>query len=242
MKFVAEVFPGHEHSEESFCGHYFVLRAPKVRPQVFEKRLAKSFPENHPVLDPNLSGRQSDTWMIDLPMNLKERVRQTVRSFIAPWAGISEEDLRPTAFYGPRLYHNGSVLHMHLDRYHTHVLSAIVEVDHLLGSGHPGLAEGGGSPEEEERWPLHILDHSGQEHVIPNRVGQLILYESATCAHGRPAPFRGRELVNVFVHFAPPGWNPQIPGKGKSKPPPRESMWKQAKQAMRDALRGRHEI
>merc|ERR1719421_1104674 len=33
--------------------------------------------------------------------------------------------------------------------------------------------------------------------------GDIVLYESHTVVHGRPAPLQGRFFANVFVHFMP---------------------------------------
>merc|ERR1719210_947691 len=133
--------------------------------------------------------------MLTLPAELKNKVKKVVRPMISTWTGIPENDLIPTVLYGLRLYHNGSVLHMHVDRKTTHVLSAIVELEHLFS----GL----GMTDDHEYWPLRIHDHSDQPHNIPNRRGQIILYESAICMHGRPVPFKGREFANIFAHFRP---------------------------------------
>lgn len=156
----------------------------------------KSRPEDHGVFDPNLSGRQSDTWLSPVPGRLEKRLTNTLRPILASWTGHKEEDLEKTAIYGLRLYHNGSILHMHVDRKETHVISAILEVGHLLMKDQT----------TQTNWPLRIFDHSGQEHLIPNSPGQMILYESSTCPHGRPNPFVGREMANIFVHFKPWGW------------------------------------
>ena len=31
----------------------------------------------------------------------------------------------------------------------------------------------------------------------------MILYEGASCAHGRPTPLKGRFMANVFLHMGP---------------------------------------
>jgi hypothetical protein len=33
--------------------------------------------------------------------------------------------------------------------------------------------------------------------------GDMVLYESSTVVHGRPAPLQGRYFANVFIHFMP---------------------------------------
>mmetsp|Transcript_67964 Transcript_67964/g.221245 ORF Transcript_67964/g.221245 Transcript_67964/m.221245 type:complete len:143 (-) Transcript_67964:91-519(-) len=120
--------------------------------------------------------------MQHLTPTLKSKVRNAVLHLLAEWSRIPASKLEPTAFYGLRLYREGSVLNMHVDREETHVLSAILEVGHLE-YGHPDS-----DLERAEQWPLQIVDHAGVQHAVPSRAGQLILYESATCAHGRPEP------------------------------------------------------
>lgn len=176
----------------------------ELRAFYHQGRIRDSMPENHPVFDQTLSGRESDTWMLSVHGELKAKLEGTMKPIIAEWAGMREEDLQWTATYGIRLYHNSTVLHMHVDKRETHVLSAIIEVGHLTRLESPPDAEAVG--EESEYWPLHIRDHSGEEHVVPNHAGQFILYESAVCPHGRPDMFMGREFANVFVHFSPTGW------------------------------------
>ncbi|CAE8628885.1 unnamed protein product [Polarella glacialis] len=163
------------------------------------ERLTKAKPENMLVFCPNLSGRESDTWLLALPQDLRNKIETSMRPILAKWSGFEPDDLQLTAIYGVRLYHNGSVLYDHVDRVDTHVISAILEVQHMVGGAEADAAD-------KELWPLHILDHDGGQHRVRNQVGQMILYESATCAHGRPQPFIGREFANVFVHFAPRGW------------------------------------
>jgi len=173
-----------------------------IPPSLFEElrnywqqhRINLSKPENHPVFDATLSGRLADTWMLEPPHLLQQRVTSTLRPILAEWAGVETEELQFTAIYGIRMYRHGSVLHHHVDRRETHALSAILEIG--------ALEFGDGFTE----WPVEFFDHTGELHRVPNRPGQMILYESATCVHGRPTPFPGREVANMFVHFSPVGW------------------------------------
>jgi prolyl 4-hydroxylase len=93
----------------------------------------------------------------------------------------------PTAIYGIRSYLKDSTLAMHVDRQETHHISSILIVDKDLGGNND--------------WPLEIVDHSGKTHLIYADVGDLILYESAICSHGRPSPFTGNFFRNMFVHY-----------------------------------------
>ena len=58
-----------------------------------------------------------------------------------------------------------------------------------------------------EEWPLVIYDHLANEHKIYMKPGEVILYESAKCYHGRPIPLEGSEYSNIFVHYRPTKWN-----------------------------------
>ena len=41
-----------------------------------------------------------------------------------------------------------------------------------------------------------------QAELVP---GEMLLYEGATCAHGRPTPLNGNWMANIFVHMRPAG-------------------------------------
>ena len=88
---------------------------------------------------------------------------------------------------GIRIYANGSVLNNHLDRVSTHAVSVIINLDQDV----------------DEPWPLEIHDHTGRPHNVTIKPGDMVLYESASCIHGRPWPLVGRAFVNVFRHFRP---------------------------------------
>lgn len=102
------------------------------------------------------------------------------------WAGIA---LRPASCYGIRSYKNGSILKMHKDRVETHHVSSIIIVD-----------------EDGERWPLDIRDHAGDLHHVYARPGDMIMYESAVCEHGRMTPYSGNFFRNLFVHYSLMDW------------------------------------
>lgn len=118
------------------------------------------------------------------------RMVQTIVEELGPraekWAGLA---LQATAVYGIRRYRRGSVLHTHLDRFHTHVISAILNI----------------AQEVDSPWPLHIQDNSGGVHSITLQPGEILWYESARLAHARPTPLQGKLYDNVFLHFRPGG-------------------------------------
>eukprot|EP00930_Biecheleria_cincta_P025909 TRINITY_DN18366_c0_g1_i1.p1 TRINITY_DN18366_c0_g1~~TRINITY_DN18366_c0_g1_i1.p1 ORF type:complete len:493 (+),score=40.60 TRINITY_DN18366_c0_g1_i1:125-1603(+) len=160
----------------------------------YHKHKYEAIPEPNIDYDnAGLEGRTADTWLLDLSQELRQEAFDWVRDMVAKWANTPAAGLRSTALYGLRSYHRDAVLGVHVDIEATHALSAILEIAR-------------NDPEDIEPWPLEILDHSGKLHRVPCKAGQLILYESATCGHGRSIPFPGRSMVNAFVHFAPDGW------------------------------------
>lgn len=99
----------------------------------------------------------------------------------------SNQELSPTFIYGIRSYLKDSTLKSHTDRIATHHISAIIIVDKDLDG--------------QEDWPLDIQDHAGNWHKVYAQPGDMILYESAICEHGRLEPFKGNFFRNFYVHY-----------------------------------------
>jgi predicted 2-oxoglutarate/Fe(II)-dependent dioxygenase YbiX len=78
----------------------------------------------------------------------------------------------------------------HYDQKDTHVISAII---------HLGDAS-------DKPWDFYIEDHHFRPHRVTMEHGDIVLYESATCLHGRPEPFEGDSYCNMHVHFKPEQW------------------------------------
>jgi prolyl 4-hydroxylase len=112
------------------------------------------------------------------------------------------QPLIPTMLYGIRSYKRGASLINHVDRLETHHVSSIIVVDKNLSCGC-------GPGKEPEDWPLHFQSHDGKWHKIYAEPGDMILYESATCMHGRPDPFKGTFYRNFYVHYQLKDWRYQ---------------------------------
>ena len=104
-------------------------------------------------------------------------------------------NIEPAALYGIRSYNKGATLVNHTDRIETHHVSSIIIVDKDLDCG---CVQTKGVPND---WPLQFQDHNGEWHDIYADIGDIILYESATCMHGRPTPFKGNWFRNFYVHY-----------------------------------------
>jgi prolyl 4-hydroxylase len=130
-----------------------------------------------------------------LPMTHLPAISALIQQQLQP---IHEEfcgaKIAPSAIYGIRSYLPGATLRPHTDRVATHHISAIIVVD-------KDLADDTGKKPTNDDWPLDIQAHDGQWHKVYAKVGDIILYESAICEHGRKAPFAGRYFRNLFVHY-----------------------------------------
>jgi hypothetical protein len=123
--------------------------------------------------------------LIEIEDEVKFEVLRAVQPILEAWSGI---ELVPETAYGLRVYRNTSKLFMHVDRTDTHVISAIFHVNHNTGS---------------EPWPLVIEDFLGNTNEVMMDAGDLLLYESSKCLHGRPRRFIGEWYTSIFVHYYP---------------------------------------
>jgi hypothetical protein len=122
--------------------------------------------------------------MLDLH-GLNEKILHSLQPLLEAWSGVS---LIPTTAYGLRVYQNTSRLHMHTDELSTHVISAIFHVGHDSSS---------------KPWPLVIEDLEGNTNEVFLEAGEVLLYESSKCLHGRPRPFDGEWYTSLFIHYYP---------------------------------------
>ena len=114
-----------------------------------------------------------------------------MQKLVEDWVGIGVD---PMVCYGVRVYEPGATLSAHVDRFESHILAAIINIDQVIS----------------EPWPLVIQDHNGTAHAVNLEPGQSLLYEAARLIHARPHPLVGHNYSNMFVHFAPKDWAQQI--------------------------------
>lgn len=149
------------------------------------------------LYDSILTSYENDIFFAQPPEELIGVVAAGVQRALEDWAQIERGSLKRTAVYGIRMYRRNASLKFHVDIWETHVLSAILSI------GQRGM---------DRPWPLEIRDHSGKMQKVKDKAGDVVLYESATCEHGRTELLRGREFANIFMHFAPKsGWGPKYP-------------------------------
>jgi prolyl 4-hydroxylase len=98
---------------------------------------------------------------------------------------FAQQAITPVCIYGIRSYKRGSILEPHTDTVATHHVSSIVVVDKKVDTD----------------WALEIQDHDGEWHKVYANPGDMILYESAICKHGREEPLDGDFFDNLFIHY-----------------------------------------
>ena len=133
--------------------------------------------------------------LVQLPSSILRQMELTVQPMLEEWCQCK---LKFAYIYGIREYYYGNSLHHHLDWLHTHVISAIFQIDQDLGS-------------RQEDWLLEVIDYNGDRKQVRLMPGEMLMYESAKLIHGRPQAFRGNIFANVFIHFTPvSNWDYQI--------------------------------
>jgi prolyl 4-hydroxylase len=138
---------------------------------------------------------KSPTYMVDIDEKLKKELEKFILDELVKWTGIST--LEHTATYGIREYTRNSFLANHVDRYDTHIMSAIINV------GQIGV---------EEPWALTVQSRAlpTPQDIIFDNGFDVALYESSTLMHGRPTLFKGEVYANLFIHYAPSDWSEQL--------------------------------
>ena len=120
--------------------------------------------------------------------HLNNRAMYELQSIHESW---SKTKLIANNAYGLRVYRNQSKLLMHIDQSSTHVISSILHVGH----------DPNGEP-----WPLVIEDLHGNVNEVYLETGDMLLYESSKCFHGRPKRYNGRWYSSLFTHYYPVDW------------------------------------
>ena len=136
-------------------------------------------------------GGGSDIYSFEHLPSMRSLIHKQLQPFHEDFCKVKIE---PTFIYGIRSYKKGATLIKHVDRVETHHISSIIIVDKDLRCGCSNKEFG-------DDWALDIQDHNGEWHKVYAQVGDMILYESAICEHGRTEPFQGKSFNNFYVHY-----------------------------------------
>lgn len=120
---------------------------------------------------------------------LDRRAMRELKPIHEAWSGV---ELIANNAYGLRVYRNQSNLNMHIDEASTHIISSILHVGH---------------DPEGDPWPLIIEDLHGNTNEVVLETGDMLLYESSKCFHGRPKRYNGGWYSSLFTHYHPKDWD-----------------------------------
>ena len=141
-------------------------------------------------------GGDTEIMSFDHLPSVRKLIHQQLLKSHEEWV---KESLLPSFVYGIRSYTKGATLTPHVDRIATHHISSIVIVDKALACGCQ-------SKPNADDWPLDIQGHDGDWYKVYAQPGDMILYESAVCEHGRKETFGGTYFRNFYVHYKLKDW------------------------------------
>ena len=138
-----------------------------------------------------ITGADKTSDLLDLSRvaDRRDKLHRDLLPMHEDWCG---EELNPTYIYGIRSYLNNADLRQHTDRINTHHISSIIMVDKYLDGA--------------DDWPLDIQAHDGTWHKVYLEPGEMVIYESAKCMHGRNERFQGKYYRNFYVHYQLKNW------------------------------------
>tara|TARA_R100000734_G_scaffold19121_2_gene18277 strand:- start:10963 stop:12228 length:1266 start_codon:yes stop_codon:yes gene_type:complete len=157
-----------------------------------DKEVVENFDNKKAVIETNIPNAESSTLLnFEHIPNIRKQIHSMLLPYHEEWANTK---LEPSFIYGIRSYLKGATLIKHVDRIATHHISTILIVDKDLrcGCAHKELGED---------WPLEIQGHDGKWYEVYAEPGEMILYESAVCEHGRTKPFEGKYYRNFYTHY-----------------------------------------
>ena len=162
-----------------------------------DKETAEHFEGKKGIIDTTQEGAESSTILsFEHIPNIRTQIHNMLLPIHEEWA---KARIEPSFVYGIRSYQRGATLASHVDRIATHHISTIIIVDKDLKCGCKHKEFG-------DDWALDIQGHDGEWYEIYAEPGEMILYESAVCEHGRSKPFQGTHFRNFYTHYKLVDW------------------------------------
>ena len=136
--------------------------------------------ENYPGKEHYDGGKESFVQDINQHPEFIDFIKTKMLGYHEEWCG---RELTPAVVYGVRSYTNDTVFNSHFDRQDTHHIASSI----TLGKDAP--------------WNLNIQDHDKQWWGVDVEPGQMIMFESGCCIHGRLDAYQGTYFDNLYTHF-----------------------------------------
>lgn len=135
--------------------------------------------ENYPGKE-NYSAQKSYLQDINQYPDKVAFIKEAMLEIHQEWCG---RNLKPAVVYGVRSYSDNTIFNAHFDRQDTHHIASSI----TLGKDAP--------------WNLNIQDHDKQWWGVDVESGQMIMFESGCCMHGRLDKYQGTYFDNLYTHF-----------------------------------------
>ena len=119
---------------------YGLTKAPEALTKHLAGILNNAVEEGDMRMEEPTDSINGEPMFVDLDAKLRDQAILMLQPILEAWSGA---ELQGSFAYGLRVYRNESTLNMHIDKVETHVVSAIMHVDHDKNS---------------EPWPLVIED------------------------------------------------------------------------------------
>lgn len=183
--------------ENEICDHHFLSTFHPIGFEKISLRLPcidaiKEWMQDKEFVRENVNKTSVESNMISKLLDINNapmlsEFQKEFKNILTKWIDYKAE-LSHVSTYGIREYLRGSSLGNHYDK--LNVISAIIHMGDI----------------SDKPWNLYIEDHSFRPHNITMEYGDVVLYESTTCLHGRLDPFEGDSHRNMYIHFKPEMW------------------------------------
>ena len=154
----------------------------KILHDFYKENLHNRAREAWTRVDSVINYHEIPTTIVNLSEDVRNKVAKGLQTMMEVWC---ETKLETTAFYGIREYYTGNVLHHHVDRISTHIISAILQIDQDLGDG-------------DDDWLLEFIDFNGERKEIALAPGEMLMYESAKAHTWQTESIQGESLCQCI--------------------------------------------
>jgi prolyl 4-hydroxylase len=134
----------------------------------------------------------TENFSIETLPSIKNLIQNQLLLTHQTWVG--NQPLESSSIQGIESYKKGEIIKPSFESFENCHVSSVIIVDKDLKCGCQNKKYG-------DDWPFDIQGHDGEWYKIYAEPGDIILYESAICEHGRKEPFQGNFYRNLYVHY-----------------------------------------
>ena len=155
-----------------------------VPPAVYS--ILTEFYDRNKMHEENYAGKENYSKQVSYLQDINQLgdrvafIKETMLDLHQEWCG---RKLKPAVVYGVRSYSANTIFNAHFDRQDTHHVASSI----TLGKDAP--------------LNLNIQDHDNQWWGVDVEPGQMIMFESGCCMHGRLDEYKGTYFDNLYTHF-----------------------------------------